>query len=82
MKNNHVELNGKLVQDIQLSKNTNGSSYVRFSIACIRDGNKPWTDFISCVAFNDKAEELCRNSKKDTPYHIYVIRCIFFTVST
>ena len=71
MKNNLVELNGKLTQDIQLTKNNNGNSYVRFSLACTRDGKKPWTDFISCVAFDEKAEELCRNNKKDTPYHIH-----------
>ena len=46
MKNNHVELFGTLTRDIEVSKNEKGNTFVKFSLACLRDGKKPWTDYI------------------------------------
>ena len=54
MKNNSVHLIGTLTRDIVLSKNSKGNSFVRFTLACTRD-NKPFTDFINCIAFGEVA---------------------------
>ncbi len=56
MKNNHVELFGTLTRDIEVSKNGKGNTFVKFSLACLRDGKKPWTDYINCIAFGDIAK--------------------------
>ena len=44
MKNNSVHLIGTLTRDIELSRNSKGNSFARFTLACTRD-NKPFTDF-------------------------------------
>ena len=69
MKNNSVHLIGTLTRDIELSKNSKGNSFVRFSLACIRD-NKPFTDFINCIAFGDIANDICKHGDKDTGFCI------------
>lgn len=69
MKNNSVQLIGTLTRDIELSKNSKGNSFVRFSLACIRD-NKPFTDFINCIAFGDMANDICKHGDKDTGFCI------------
>lgn len=69
MKNNSVQLIGTLTRDIELSKNSKGNSFVRFTLACIRD-NKPFTDFINCIAFGEVANALCKHNDKDTAYEI------------
>ena len=69
MKNNSVHLIGALTRDIELSKNSKGNSFVRFTLACTRD-NKPFTDFINCIAFSEVANALCKHRNKDTAYEI------------
>lgn len=70
MKNNHVELFGTLTRDIEVSKNGKGNTFVKFSLACLRDGKKPWTDYINCIAFGEVANVLCKHRDKDTAYEI------------
>lgn len=70
MKNNHVELNGTLTRDIELSKNLKGNDFVRFTLACVRDGDHPYTDFINCIAFGSMAPEICKHCTKGTSYSI------------
>mgnify|MGYP002534723646 CR=1 FL=1 len=69
MKNNSVQLIGTLTRDIELSKNSKGNSFVRFTLACTRD-NKPFTDFINCIAFGDLANDICNHGDKDTGFCI------------
>lgn len=69
MKNNSVHLIGKLTRDIELSRNSKGNSFVRFTLACTKD-SKPFTDFINCIAFGEVANALCKYSDKDTAYEI------------
>lgn len=69
MKNNSVHLIGTLTRDIELSKNSKGNSFVRFTLACTRD-NKPFTDFINCIAFGDMANDICEHGDKDTGFCI------------
>lgn len=70
MKNNHVELFGTLTRDIEVSKNGKGNNFVKFSLACLRDGKKPWTDYINCIAFGDMADDICKHGNKDTGFCI------------
>ena len=70
MKNNHVELFGTLTRDIEVSKNGKGNTFVKFSLACLRDGKKSWTDYINCIAFGEVANALCKHNDKDTVYEI------------
>ena len=70
MKNNHVELFGTLTRDIEVSKNGKGNNFVKFSLACLRDGKKPWTDYINCIAFGDMANDICKHGDKDTGFCI------------
>ena len=69
MKNNPVHLIGALTRDIELSKNSKENSFVRFTLACTRD-DKPFTDFINCIAFSEVANALCKHRNKDTAYEI------------
>ena len=57
MKNNHVELFGTLTRDIEVSRNGKGNTFVKFTLACLRDGKKTWTDYINCIAFGDMAND-------------------------
>ena len=70
MKNNHVELFGTLTRDIEVSKNGKGNNFVKFSLACLRDGKKPWTDYINCIAFGDTAAIVKNNPDQNTPFHV------------
>ena len=70
MRNNHVELKGTLTRDIELSKSTKGNSFVKFSIACLRDGKDKRLDYINCIAFGQTADELDRVGTQDTPLEI------------
>lgn len=58
MKNNHVELFGTLTRDIEISRNGKGNTFVKFSLACLRDGNNNWKDYINCIAFGDLANDI------------------------
>ena len=73
MKNNHVELFGTLTRDIEVSRNVKGNTFVKFSLACLRDGKKPWTDYINCIAFGDMANDICKHGDKDTGFCIVAI---------
>lgn len=56
---NHIDVMGRLVRDPELRTTQNGTPVCSFTIACERDHKKEGadreTDFIDCVAWNDKA---------------------------
>lgn len=60
---NSVELFGRLTKTPELNTNSNGNNYCRFTIAVNRpkkeDGTQG-TDFISCVAWKNVAETICK----------------------
>lgn len=64
---NKVILVGNLARDPELRQTPNGVSVARFTVAVTRryskDGNNQ-TDFISCVAWRQQAEFLCRYFQK------------------
>lgn len=64
---NKVQLYGRLTKDIELKTTQSGMQYARFTLAV----NKPYkkdqeqdADFISCVAWDKRAEHLYRFYKK------------------
>ena len=59
---NKVILIGRTTKDIELKGNE--TKVANFTLAVPRNGNKEVTDFISCVAFDKKAEILKEYVKK------------------
>lgn len=71
---NHCEFIGRITHDIELRQTPTGTSVIRFRIAVDRsrrkDGDKV-TDFITCSAFDKRAEAIARNFHKGS--QIFVI---------
>ncbi len=57
---NRVILMGRIAQDLELRQTPSGSSVLTFSIAVdrgyVKQGEERQTDFITCVAWNQRAE--------------------------
>lgn len=67
---NRTVLVGRLTRDVEVRKTQSGKSYARFTVACDRstkkDGQEQTADFISCVAWDQRADFLGRNGLKGT----------------
>lgn len=64
---NNVALTGRLTKDPELKYSQHGAAIARFTLAVNRQFKKdgqPDADFISCVAFNKTAENLCNFMSK------------------
>lgn len=65
---NKVILSGRFTKDPELKHSGEGDKkiyYVRFTIACDRKkAGESEADFIGCIAFNKKAEFICKWFKK------------------
>lgn len=61
---NKVVLMGRITNDLELKQTPNGVSVLTFNIAVersyARQGEERQTDFISCVAWRNTAEFICR----------------------
>ena len=66
MKNNHVELNGTLTKNIELSKSQKGNSFTKFTLKCPRDDQGTRFDYVGCIAFGELAEELKKVGTNNT----------------
>ena len=66
MKNNHVELNGTLTKNIELSKSQKGNSFTKFTLKCPRDNQGTRFDYVGCIAFGNLAEELKKVGTNNT----------------
>lgn len=53
---NIVAITGRLTDNPELKKTTNGTSVCTFSVAVQRPGVKDKTDFLTCVAWQKQAE--------------------------
>lgn len=53
---NHVSLLGRLTKDPEVQYTGTGKAYLRFTLAVKRENNKEETDFITCVAWEKRAE--------------------------
>lgn len=62
--NNYIGI-GRIVNNLELRSTNNGNSVCQFTIA-INDGygEKERTDFIDCVAWNKRAESICKYCDK------------------
>lgn len=64
---NRAWLTGRITKDLSLDHTKTGTPYCQFTIATnrpvIRDGKKE-TDFITCVIWNKKAENLVKFQRK------------------
>lgn len=61
---NKIVLMGRLTADAQLKATQSGKSVATFTIACERDFGEKETDFINCVAWQNKAEFISKWFKK------------------
>ena len=61
---NKVILGGRMTADPELKQTPQGVSVTSFSIAVNRRGKDAQTDFISCVAWRQTADFICRFFKK------------------
>ena len=65
---NRVVLVGRLTKDVEVRKTQSGTSFTRFTLACdrrvSRDSNQPTADFISCLAWDQRADFLGQYAKK------------------
>jgi single-stranded DNA-binding protein len=50
---NTITIHGNLTRDIELATASNGTKYVRFSVASNRGSKSESTDFFRCAAFGD-----------------------------
>ncbi len=61
---NSIELEGRLTMDPELKQTPANKSVVKFTIACNRKHNLNLTDFIDCIAWEKKAETICKYCHK------------------
>lgn len=61
---NIMAASGRLVRDPELRYTTTNRAVTTFTVAVDRPGTKDKTDFLDCVAWEKKAEFVCRNFRK------------------
>ena len=61
---NKATIGGRITADPELKHTTQGTAVVSFTVAVNRKGKDPQTDFISCQAWKETAEFICRCFKK------------------
>ena len=61
---NEVHLIGRLTADVEVKKSASGMSYARFCVAVRERGSKDQADFIDCICFGSKAENLAKYMHK------------------
>lgn len=57
---NRVVLMGHITQDLELKQTPNGVAVLSFTVAVDRNSKDKQTDFISCVAWKERAEFISR----------------------
>ncbi len=61
---NTITIMGRLTRDPEVRKTNSSVSVASFTLACDRDYQRDAVDFISCVAWREKAEFIERNFHK------------------
>ena len=67
---NSVALSGRIVKDPNIHITNNGDKVASFTIAVHRPMTRDVTDFVECVAWDERAEFIERNFKKDSKVEI------------
>ena len=64
---NNVSLFGRLTADPEVKHTQSGTAYTRFNVAIdrpVKQGEEKQADFINCVAWDKKAEFICKYFSK------------------
>lgn len=61
---NQVTLLGRLTRDPELKYTQSGKAFTKFSIAVTREFNRDEADFINCIAWDKRAETICKYLRK------------------
>lgn len=64
---NNVSLVGRLTADPEVKHTQSGTAYTRFNVAVdrpVKQGEEKQADFINCVAWDKKAEFICKYFSK------------------
>ena len=61
---NNVTLIGRLTKDPELKYSQSGKAFCKFTLAVTRDYNREEADFINCVAWEKKAENIAEYLRK------------------
>ena len=61
---NQVTLLGILTRDPELKYTQSGKAFTKFSIAVTREFNRDEADFINCIAWDKRAETICKYLRK------------------
>lgn len=64
---NKVYIIGRLCADPELKMTNSGKSVTTFTVAVNRQGQKPESDFLDCVAWEKTAEFICKYFQKGSP---------------
>ena len=69
---NNVSLVGRLTADPEVKHTQNGTAYTRFNVAVdrqVKQGEEKQADFINCVAWDKKAEFICKYFSRPDGFH-------------
>ena len=61
---NKIVIMGRLTADVEVKATQSGKSVAAFTVACERDFGEKETDFINCVAWQNKAEFISKWFRK------------------
>lgn len=70
MATNIVILNGRLIADPELAKTKNDKSYCKFTLAVDKQGKDAGASFITCVAWDKRAETISQYVKKGNRFQV------------
>lgn len=72
---NNISISGRLCRNVDLSQSANGTYLAKFSVAVpgeIKDENGDrHTDFFTCIAWRDSAQNIAKYFKKGSPIELY-----------
>lgn len=72
---NNISISGRLCRNVDLSQTASGTYLAKFTVAVpseIKDENGDrHTDFITCIAWRDAAQNIAKYFKKGSPIEVY-----------
>lgn len=72
---NNISISGRLCRNVDLSQTASGTYLAKFSVAVpseIKDENGDrHTDFFTCIAWRDSAQNIAKYFKKGSPIEVY-----------
>lgn len=68
---NTITLYGRLTKDPELKNTNSGKKVTSFSVAVNRAGSRDNVDFLNCVAWEGRAETICKYMTKGSAIYIH-----------